>query len=222
MRTNKISTGLTILFFVVSILDIIGVAINNSLLQFIFKPMIMISLMALYFYSVEKKNNWYLLALAFSFFGDVLLMDKSNLFLYGIAAFLMTQIVYIKLIIKQLNKSNIQQKIIAIIPFAFYLIILMGMLKDNLNEYLIPVIIYGVTISVFGIVSLLNYLVNNTKTALILLIGAVLFIISDSMIALNKFHEPKLIYPVAIMVTYVLAQYLIYRFMVKKTLKVKT
>ena len=40
----------------------------------------------------------------------------------------------------------------------------------------------------------------------------IMFIASDSMIALHKFHEPKLFYPVAIMVTYVLAQYLIYRF----------
>jgi uncharacterized membrane protein YhhN len=44
---------------------------------------------------------------------------------------------------------------------------------------------------------------------LILLSGALLFIASDSMIALNKFYSPHMIYPVAIMLTYALAQYLI-------------
>lgn len=213
MKRNNITKGLTILFFTVSILDIIGVAINSSLLQVIFKPMIMLSLMALYYYSVEKKNNWFLLALAFSFLGDVLLMDKNNLFLYGIAAFLMAQVIYIKLIVGQLNKSSVQQKILAIIPFAIFIIVLLGVLKDNLNEFLIPVIIYGLTISIFGIVSLLNYLSDRSKIALILLVGAVLFILSDSMIALFKFHDPKAIYPIATMITYVLAQYLIYQFM---------
>ncbi len=213
MKRNNITKGLTILFFTVSILDIIGVAINSSLLQVIFKPMIMLSLMALYYYSVEKKNNWFLLALAFSFLGDVLLMDKNNLFLYGIAAFLMAQVIYIKLIVGQLNKSSLQQKILAIIPFAIFIIVLLGVLKDNLNEFLIPVIIYGLTISIFGIVSLLNYLSDRSKIALILLVGAVLFILSDSMIALFKFHDPKAIYPIATMITYVLAQYLIYQFM---------
>ncbi len=213
MKRNNITKGLTILFFTVSILDIIGVAINSSLLQVIFKPMIMLSLMALYYYSVEKKNNCFLLALAFSFLGDVLLMDKNNLFLYGIAAFLMAQVIYIKLIVGQLNKSSVQQKILAIIPFAIFIIVLLGVLKDNLNEFLIPVIIYGLTISIFGIVSLLNYLSDRSKIALILLVGAVLFILSDSMIALYKFHDPKAIYPIATMITYVLAQYLIYQFM---------
>lgn len=213
MKRHKITKGLTILFFTVSILDIIGVAINSSLLQVIFKPMIMLSLMVLYYYSVEKKNNWFLLALAFSFLGDVLLMDKNNLFLYGIAAFLMAQVIYIKLIVGQLNKSGVQQKILAIIPFAIFIIVLLGVLKDNLGEFLIPVIIYGLTISIFGIVSLLNYLSDRSKIALILLVGAVLFILSDSMIALFKFHDPKAIYPIATMITYVLAQYLIYQFM---------
>ncbi len=45
------------------------------------------------------------------------------------------------------------------------------------------------------------------------MVGAVLFILSDSMIALFKFHDPKAIYPIATMITYVLAQYLIYQFM---------
>ncbi len=214
MKKNNLTKGLAIFFFAVSILDIIGVAINNSWLQVIFKPMIILSLMALYYFSVEKKNNWYLLALAFSFLGDVLLMDKNNLFLYGIAAFLMSQILFIKIIGSQLKPSSLKQKITAILPFLIYIIILLSILKSNLGDFLIPVIIYGITISIFGVVSLLNYLVNKTRISQVLLFGVVLFILSDSMIAFNKFHEAKPYYGVAIMITYVLAQYLIFRFMV--------
>ncbi|MCK5637222.1 MAG: hypothetical protein KAH67_00845 [Flavobacteriaceae bacterium] len=122
MQKNNLTKGLTILFFTVSLLDIIGVAINNSWLQVIFKPMIILSLMALYYFSVDKKSNWYLLALAFSFLGDVLLMDKNNLFLYGIAAFLISQILFIKLIGSQLKPSSLKHKITAILPFLIYII----------------------------------------------------------------------------------------------------
>ncbi len=216
MQKNNLTKGLTILFFTVSLLDIIGVAINNSWLQVIFKPMIILSLMALYYFSVDKKSNWYLLALAFSFLGDVLLMDKNNLFLYGIAAFLISQILFIKLIGSQLKPSSFKQKITAIFPFLIYVIILLSILKPNLGEFLIPVVIYGITISIFGVVSLLNYLVNKTRISQVLLFGVVLFILSDSMIALNKFHETKAYYGVAIMITYILAQYLIFRFMIGK------
>ena len=50
---------------------------------------------------------------------------------------------------------------------------------------------------------------RTNRSDLILLTGALLFIASDSMIALNKFYSPHMIYPVAIMLTYALAQYLI-------------
>ena len=95
------------------------------------------------------------------------------------------------------------------------------LLKPNLGEMLYPVVIYGVTIAIFGWVATLNYVTQRTKSTLVLMLGAVLFIASDSMIALNKFHGAKAFYPIAIMSTYILAQYLIFRFMVLKTEHIK-
>jgi len=212
MKINDITKGLTILFFIVSILDIIGVALNNSLMQTIFKPMIILSLIALYYFSVEKKNNWYLIALVFSFLGDILLMDKNNLFLYGIAAFLVTQILYIIIIVRQMQKPSNFHKYLYAFLYVNYVVYLLTLLKPNLLDLFYPVLVYGIAISVFGLVATLNYVSKRTRPALYLMLGAMLFIASDSMIALHKFHEPKIFYPVAIMITYVSAQYLIYRF----------
>jgi uncharacterized membrane protein YhhN len=153
------------------------------------------------------------LALFFSFLGDVFLLDKNGYFLLGIGSFLITQVLFIKLIISQLRKVRVHHIIVALLPFVVYFTVLISTIKENLTEFLIPVVIYGITISFFGMVSLLNYFINKSKNSVVLLIGAVLFIASDSMIALNKFHEPRIIYPVAIMITYIFAQYLIYRFM---------
>jgi len=215
MKINSIAKSLTVLFFIVSMLDIIGVALNNSLMQTIFKPLIVPSLIALYFFSTAKKNKLYLLALVFSFLGDVLLMDKNNLFLYGIAAFLLTQILYISIIVKQMEKPSNFHKYLYSFLFVNYLVYLLSLLKPNLGELFYPVLIYGVTISIFGLVATLNYVSKRTRAALYLILGAVLFMTSDSMIALNKFHVAQTFYPMMIMITYVLAQYLIYKFMVR-------
>jgi len=220
MKKNNIINGLTVVFFAVSILDIIGVLLLNSLIQTIFKPMIILSLMALYYFTAEKKNNWYLAALAFSFMGDVLLLDKNNLFLYGIAAFLITQLLYIFIIVKQMERPSFFHKFLYAFLFVNYVVYLLGLLKPNLGELFYPVLVYGITISVFGWVATLNYVSKRTVSALFLMLGAVLFIASDSMIALNKFHMERSFYPSAIMITYVLAQYLIYRFMIGKREKV--
>lgn len=205
--------NLTILFFVVAISDVIGIIFNIAWLQIVSKPLIILTLFVLYYFSAEKRNNWYLLALFFSFLGDVFLLDKTGYFLLGIGSFLITQILFIKVIISQLRKVRVHHIIITLLPFVVYFTVLISTIKENLTEFFIPVVIYGITISFFGMVSLLNYFINKSKKSVVLLIGAVLFIASDSMIALNKFHEPRIIYPVAIMITYIFAQYLIYRFM---------
>ena len=213
MKINNTTKSLTALFLIVSTLDIIGVALNNSLLQTIFKPMIILSLIALYYFAVEKKNNWYLFALAFSLLGDVLLMDKSNLFLYGIGAFLLTQILYIIIIVRQMQKPSNFHKYLYAFLFVNYVVYLLTLLKPNLGDLFYPVLVYGITISVFGLVATLNYVTKRTRLSLYLMSGAMLFIASDSMIALNKFHIAQTFYPIMIMITYVLAQYLIYKFM---------
>ena len=212
---------LTSIFFASAILDIIGVAANILWLQNIIKPLIILSLITLYYITATERNNWYILALFFSFLGDVFLLDKNGYFLLGIGSFLIPQILFIKIIISQLRRVANYQIFISTLPFIVYFTMLIFKIKDNLNELLIPVVIYGITISVFGMVSLLYYFVNKTKKSQLLLVGAILFIASDSMIALNKFHEPKIMYPVVIMITYILGQFLIYRFMVKTDFSIK-
>ena len=215
MRTIIITRNVTVLFFVVAILDIIGIVAEISMLQIVSKPLIILTLITLYYFSALQRSSLYLIALLFSLLGDVFLLNKTNYFLLGIASFLITQIVYSILIIRLLNKSTMKQKLLASFPFIIFLSILISVLGSNLDEYFFPVIIYGIAISIFGILSLLNYQLNRTKSSRFLLVGAVLFIISDSMIALNKFHEQKSFYPVAVMATYILAQYFIYKFMAK-------
>ena len=216
MKINNITKGLTVLFFTVSIFDIVGVYLNSSLIQAIFKPLIIPSLIALYYFTVEKKNNWYVLALSFSFLGDVFLMDKNNMYLFGIASFLVTQLLYIIIIVKQMKKPSLFHKYLYAFLFLNYIVYLLSLLKPNLHEMFYPVLVYGAAISVFGLVATLNYVTKRTRPALFLMLGAILFIASDSMIALNKFHVAQSFYPVTIMITYVLAQYLIYKYMIEE------
>ena len=211
MNKNKIWM---FLFIVASLMDILGIVLHITLLQVIFKPMIILTLIGLYFSSVEKRNYWYVLALAFSFIGDLLLLDSNDFFIYGIASFLVTQLLYIFIIVKQMERPSNFHKYLYAFLFANYVVFLLNLLRPNLGELFYPVLIYGITISIFGLVSTINYSTKRTKKSLLLMVGAILFIASDSMIALNKFYQPNIYYPVSIMVTYILAQFSIYKFMI--------
>ncbi|VAW23248.1 hypothetical protein MNBD_BACTEROID04-2028, partial [hydrothermal vent metagenome] len=155
---NKIK----VLFFVfvgVSVLDIIGIIFRIPILIQVFKPLILLLLLVLYAVSVSKLNKLYVLALIFSFFGDVFLMFSGELyFIIGLISFLIAHLLFIKIVINQIQKQSISKVIISTIPFLVLFLGLILFLKDFLNNLLIPVIIYGLTICTFGIVSLINYL----------------------------------------------------------------
>lgn len=201
------------IFLVVSIVDVTAILFENALWQTISKPLIIPALMACYMAASKSRSILYLIALFFSFVGDVLLMDKNNLFIYGIASFLLTQLLYVLIISKKLRKTDGRTLLTGMIPFLIFFLTLMSVLKPGLGEFLIPVVVYGLAISVFGVASFLNYLQHKDKPAIHLLTGALLFIASDSMIALNKFYAEKSFYGPAIMITYILAQFLIYNYM---------
>jgi len=219
MSFKRFSKPLFLFFILVSFVDVLAIFLENPFLQSICKPFIIPSLMAWYLAKTNAPNKLYLIALFFSFIGDVLLLDKINLFIFGIAAFLITQVIYIFIFSKGLAKASWQKKITSLVPFLLFYSVLISVLAPNLNELLIPVMVYGIAISVFGTVALLNYLYDKNKNTLLLLQGAILFIVSDSMIALNKFHEEQSFYPVTIMLTYILAQYLIASYMLKTETK---
>ena len=212
---KRFSKPVFFFFLLVSFLDVAGILLENSLLQTICKPLIVPTLILWYMSKTGKVNKWYVTALIFSFVGDVLLLDKTNFFILGIAAFLITQVIYIFIFSRGLGKTHWRKKITSIIPFLLFYSVLIAVLAPNLNDLLIPVMVYGIAISIFGMVALLNYLADKSSLNMTLLQGAILFIVSDSMIALNKFHEEQAFYPVTIMLTYIMAQYLIATYMLQ-------
>ena len=221
MNYKNFSKPVFYFFVLVSFLDVAGIFLENSLLQTICKPLIIPALIVWYLTKAEKVNKWYVTALFFSFIGDVLLLDKINFFIFGIAAFLITQLIYIFIFSKGLARINWKKKITSVIPFLLFYSVLISVLAPNLNDLLIPVMVYGIAISIFGTVAFLNYLADKSSLSMTLMQGAILFILSDSMIALNKFHEQQAFYPVTIMLTYIMAQYLIATYMLQSESRLK-
>jgi len=209
MKKNRLFLGV---FIVVSVLYVIGILIDNITVRLIFKPLIILSLMGYYIESVRVKSKLFIWALFFSFLGDVFLLFESELyFMLGLGAFLISHTLFIALVINSIGVSSVKQKIIATIPFVITFTSLLLLLKNSLGALLLPVVVYGFVISVFGIVSLVNYFAYKSKASFLLLLGSVFFVTSDSILAINKFYEPKNYYPAIVIITYIVAQFLICR-----------
>jgi uncharacterized membrane protein YhhN len=150
------------------------------------------------------------LALTFSLVGDVLLMFDHvsiNYFLTGLISFLLAHVFYILVFLEK--KNSLKKSISFITILIIYAFGLFYVLKDGLGNMLIPVIIYILVILAMVIAaSLRKENVPNISYNLVL-IGALFFIISDSIIAVNKFYGKVPYEHLLIMSTYALAQYCI-------------
>ncbi|MGQ3679565.1 lysoplasmalogenase [Tenacibaculum discolor] len=215
IKQTKITVA-SIVFLVVAITDVYAVITQNKTIEMIFKPLLMTSLAVVYLVSVKKPSFWLLSALFFSFWGDVFLLDKANFFVFGLASFLVAHVVYIKITTSFLYKDSAVRILTSAIPFVLLFVGLLGLIYNSLGDMLLPVIVYGVAISTFGTAALLNYRQQKTTANTWLLLGAILFIASDSLIALNNFYMPKPLFNIAIIVLYIVSQYLIVKAIIAK------
>lgn len=198
----------TILFFIVSIADIFAVVFQNKTMEIVFKPLLMITLLVVYFISTKKVNLWLVLGLFFAFLGDVLLLADQSYFVFGVASFLVTHVLYIKIIVGFLEKKSFTRIVLSTIPYMSYFLTIMYVVFDNLKDMLIPVAEYGLVVSIYGAVTFLNYQQEKSKGNLLLFFSAMFFVIADGFIILNIYYEYNKILDFFVILLYIIAQYL--------------
>lgn len=202
-----------IIFFIVLLTDIAGIETGNEILQYIFKPLICPVLIGYFLFSVNGINTqlkkWIIAALFFSWGGDVLLIfqgQKNIFFLLGLTSFLLAHIFYIVFLqnirLAEKTHSNILLLLIVVIYYA----VLISWLSPYLGDMKLPVRIYGVVISLMLLLAMHMLFIKNKISGKWMMIGAVLFVISDSVLAVNKFYQPFSGASLIIMLAYGLAQ----------------
>lgn len=141
-----------------------------------------------------------LFALLLSGCGDLLLaFDK---FIYGVAAFLIAQLSY-ALIFKSYWKSFINRWPITLLLFV-YMLVMAWLLLTKLGELTAPVMAYLVAIAMMGFLA-----INSSLPMRWAVLGAMVFIVSDSLIAVNKFLYAIPFESYWIMISYYSAQFML-------------
>ena len=202
-----------LLFIIVLAGDIVGMQLQNTLLQTIFKPLIIPMLIG-YFNSQVKDitqglAKWVLFALIFSLAGDLLLMfqaKKEIFFLLGLASFLIAHIFYIIFFYHVRVQENVKSNPWLLVIVVVYYATLISWLSPFLGEMKLPVRIYGIVISIMFMLAMHMLYIKNKVAGKWMMWGALLFVISDSVLAINKFYQSFEAANVIIMLTYGLAQ----------------
>lgn len=208
----------TCLFVVCLLMELWGQFSNSLWINIFTKPLLMPLLAIVMAASLQNhtlgifRNRLILIGLFFSWLGDVFLMLvdlKPDFFLAGLSAFLITHILY-SVAFYNIGRThslcwNLTTFSTTIIIFISAIILLL-LLWPKLGAMRIPVLVYSCCISVMAVLSLWIWLKYKSFFSSLLLLGALLFMLSDSLIAINRFHTTFDGAGFWIMLTYGLAQ----------------
>ena len=155
----------------------------------ILKPLtsiLIVLLLVLYRQDNALTINLVVIALIACLGGDVLLLDES-LFAYGLLSFLLAHLLF-AYVFYSLAKGKMNYTpliVFGIISSGFYLILL-----PKLGDLAIPVAVYQMCIGLMCWQGVNLALSRCDQVGRLLCIAALLFVLSDSMIAVNKFLVP--------------------------------
>lgn len=173
--------------------------------QFAVKVIPILLLLAMVITSLSGRLKWLVSgAVIASGCGDVLLaLPLENGFIYGLGAFLVAQLIYAITYCQHFQRENKKPAVIFLsILIAAFAIAMANYILPATGDLVIPVSCYLTVISLMAIsawLSNFSYVVG---------IGAVSFLISDTILALSIFKTPLPLSSFWVMSTYYLAQYL--------------
>jgi len=172
--------------------------------NFIIKAIPAISLAVLAFMAVSSSQGKLLFsALIFCAAADIALeIAGGQYFIAGLGLFLIAHILFIITFSRdfKLQKS----KIPVIVLLVVYSAMMTFLLTPSLKEMAIPVYVYVTALTLVGIFAALRAAKNDFT-----LYGAIAFIISDSVLAINKFVMPVVAADYVVLITYYTSLFLI-------------
>jgi uncharacterized membrane protein YhhN len=187
----------------------------------IIKSLIIPILMILFIVNLKlflnRLNLIMLAGLFFSWAGDMVL-EFEGLFIPGLGCFLLAHVMYLVVFFKTPGRNVIfQKRWYLLIPVILSGAGLILYLYNDLADMRIPVIIYSIVILTMltGAINRLEKV--NLISYYLVLTGAILFVISDSAIAINKFSHHFESSGIVVMTTYIIAQYLIVSGFIKQS-----
>ena len=190
---------------IIGIVHLVALAADSDPIATFTKPLLMpLLLVGLLFALPRWRNQVALLAslaILFSWAGDVGIASPGDIsFLVALGFFLLAHVAYIVLFLRKLRMRRIPVWSLA---YVIWWVALVVILAPHIGPLLIPVAVYGLVLGGMGAIAL--------SCNRLIAIGGVLFVVSDTLLGLNKFLPGFELWQVdfLIMLSYILAQGLI-------------
>jgi uncharacterized membrane protein YhhN len=210
VKHRRVQTILSWLAFPPGLLNIAALYASNRPLVYLTKPGTMLVILTLAavgrLRAPSNYANLVFIWLACSLVGDIFLMLPSDQFVPGLVSFLIAHFFYIAAFRSGITGFG---PVWLPLPFCAYGLAAFWILLPGLGEAKLPVIAYLLVILTMAWQSAVRWIARRDRSCLFAFAGALLFVVSDSTIAFNRFHAAFYLAEAVIMSTYFAAQWLI-------------
>jgi uncharacterized membrane protein YhhN len=132
--------------------------------------------------------------------------DSEFFFLLGLCAFLVAHVFYIIFFHRVRISESVKGRWWLLLIVGIYYAVLIIMLSPYLADLKLPVRFYGIIISFMLLLALHMSFIKNKNAGWLMAGGALLFVISDSILAIDKFYYSFELGGLVVMLAYGLAQ----------------
>ena len=182
-----------------AVLDWVSVYKGWKKLEYILKPLTMV---LLFIWLIDSTNGlsgialWFGIGIILSLAGDIFLMLPKEQFIAGLVAFFLAHVAYIIGFNQTLppfsGMSLVWAILLGIIAARLYKEIAAGLVKRGKESLQKPVFAYTAVITIMLLSALLTLSRPDwsSSAAIIVSVGAAFFMLSDAILAWNKFVQP--------------------------------
>jgi uncharacterized membrane protein YhhN len=210
MRRNSTNL-LSLVFLLAAVFSVTGSFSANSRLHDLSTPLATFLLLtsAASNWRAFKKNYalWIAIGLFFSVLGDIALLRPQDYFLAGLLAFLFAHVAYL---IAFTRDAKFPARFSIWLVFLSVAAALYWFLFPGLSGALkFPVAVYALLLASMAGQAMGRYVVMRSRAAMLAAIGALLFMLSDALLSLDRFRAPLPRASLLILVPYFLGQWMI-------------
>lgn len=189
IKSNNLVKLISVLYFVIAFIEIASEFYAYELLVCYLKPLLPIILLVMYWLHSNKRQWIFFASLFFSFLTNIFFIPNSQeMLFYGIIAFTFHRILALVLVLKLTRIKDYIPFAIATIPFLLIFFYLFIETNDIPENSFVILILQNLLISAYSGIALSSYVMNDNKQNSILLISALLFVMLQFIVFIEKYY----------------------------------
>ncbi|MDR0489508.1 MAG: lysoplasmalogenase [Propionibacteriaceae bacterium] len=199
---------LLIVLGVVSVIYLVSIGFKETLFQYILRGCLMPLVVGIYCASTATILVLVICALVFAWIGDILLIDLEPMlrFQLGIASFLICHVCYIIAMWEFAVPMSLLGLAVSLVVGTTYSLIVYRAIRPT-GDMKLPIAIYEAILILMAVFACQVLLAQRSFGGIAIFAGAILFIVSDTLLSLRTFRGTRVYF--LVMLTYIVAQVLI-------------